>query len=201
MYDHGHGVPEDDAEAVRWYRRSANRGFAAAQHNLAVMYAEGSGVPEDDAEAVRWYLLAARQGYALAQFTLGGMYSRGEGVLRNEAEGVRWYQLAAEQGDALAQTNLAVILAQRWYRVHIEVQDDPLAAASLALVEQDLINAFKWLTLAADQGNATAEANRDLLRGWMTPAQIAEAGRLSQEWADRRSQIRNEPEAIQAEGR
>ena len=53
MYANGEGVPEDDAEAVRWYRLAAEQGYAAAQFNLGFMYANGEGVPEDDAEAVR----------------------------------------------------------------------------------------------------------------------------------------------------
>ena len=57
MYAHGHGVPEDDGEAVRWYRLAAEQGYAIAQFNLGVMYSRGEGVTEDDAEAVRWYRL------------------------------------------------------------------------------------------------------------------------------------------------
>ncbi len=71
MYDNGQGVPEDDAEAVRWYRLAADQGNATAQFNLGVMYDTGRGVPQDDAEAVRWYRLAADQGDADAQFNLG----------------------------------------------------------------------------------------------------------------------------------
>ena len=63
MYANGEGVPEDDAEAVRWYRLAADQGHADAQYNLGWMYANGEGVVEDDAEAVRWYRLAADQMY------------------------------------------------------------------------------------------------------------------------------------------
>ena len=28
MYDHGEGVPENDAEAVKWYRKAADQGLA-----------------------------------------------------------------------------------------------------------------------------------------------------------------------------
>ena len=52
MYDQGKGVPEDDSEAVRWYRAAAEQGNATAQLNLGVMYDQGKGVPEDDSEAV-----------------------------------------------------------------------------------------------------------------------------------------------------
>ena len=34
MYDNGRGVPQDDAEAVRWYRLAADRGHATARFNL-----------------------------------------------------------------------------------------------------------------------------------------------------------------------
>ena len=59
MYANGRGVPEDDAEAVRWFRMAAEQGNPDAQNDLEIMYTNGRGVPEDDAEAVRWYRLAA----------------------------------------------------------------------------------------------------------------------------------------------
>ena len=62
MYDNGEGVPQDDAEAVRWFRLAAEQGEARAQFNLGIRYANGEGVPQDDAEAIRWYRLAAEQG-------------------------------------------------------------------------------------------------------------------------------------------
>ena len=31
MYDNGEGVPENDAEAVKWYRKAADQGDADAQ--------------------------------------------------------------------------------------------------------------------------------------------------------------------------
>jgi uncharacterized protein len=36
MYAHGEGVPQDYAEAVKWFRRAAEQGDAHAQYNLAV---------------------------------------------------------------------------------------------------------------------------------------------------------------------
>ena len=85
MYDIGRGVPEDDAEAVRWYRRAAEQGHAGAQYFLGLMYDYGLGVPLDDAEAVIWYRLAAEQGDASAQNNLGVMYGTGEGVPQDAA--------------------------------------------------------------------------------------------------------------------
>jgi TPR repeat protein len=64
--DEGRGVAKNPAEAVRWYRKAAEQGFAMAQFNLATMYAEGVGVAKDEAEAMRWYRKAAEQGDAEA---------------------------------------------------------------------------------------------------------------------------------------
>ena len=94
-YNNGEGVPQDDAEAVKWYRLAAEQGHASAQNNLGVMYDNGQGVPQDDAEAIKWYRLAAEQGVARAQFNLGLMYNNGEGVPQDYAEVIKWVNLSA----------------------------------------------------------------------------------------------------------
>ncbi len=58
-YALGLGVPQDDAEAVTWYRKAAEQGHAWAQKSLWEMYAFGRGVPQDDVEAHTWLNLAA----------------------------------------------------------------------------------------------------------------------------------------------
>ncbi len=55
-------MPQDNAEAVRWFRRGAEQGFAEAQHNLGVMYGQGRGVQQDYVQAHMWISLAAAQG-------------------------------------------------------------------------------------------------------------------------------------------
>jgi TPR repeat protein len=70
LYHEGQGVPQDDAEAVKWYRRAAEQGVASAQHSLALMYALGRGVPKDDVLAYMWGNLAASQGVESAVKTL-----------------------------------------------------------------------------------------------------------------------------------
>ena len=43
MYRRGEGVPQDDAQAVQWYRKAADQGDASAQFNLGVMYEHSEG--------------------------------------------------------------------------------------------------------------------------------------------------------------
>ncbi len=59
FYDVGLGVPQDYAEAVRWYRKAAEQGNAAAQALLGIMYESGWGIARDPVRAHMWYNLAA----------------------------------------------------------------------------------------------------------------------------------------------
>ncbi len=68
MYWHGRGVPQDSAEAAKWYRlaaeqgqattRSGRRAIATAQFSLGAMHADGAGVPQDYILAHMWFSLA-----------------------------------------------------------------------------------------------------------------------------------------------
>ena len=101
-YDKGDGVPKNNAEAVKWWRKAADQGDANAQFQLGSMYAAGDDVPEDGEEAVRWYRLAAEQGDVSAQLRLGLMYSTGQVVPEDIVLAYMWYNLAATQDLMLA---------------------------------------------------------------------------------------------------
>jgi TPR repeat protein len=140
MYAKGRGVPQDDAEAVRWIRLAAEQGNAIAQFSLGSMYAKGRGVPQDDAEAVRWFRLAADQGDADAQGHLGSMYAAGRGVAQDIVQGHMWHNIAAsrltgEQRDMAVQNRDAVAngltpdqlaeaqrLAREWDEAHPQIK-------------------------------------------------------------------------------
>ena len=62
MYHQGRGVPQDYAEAVKWYHKAAERGLAEAQANLGILYAKGRGVPQDYVYAYMWLSLSAAKG-------------------------------------------------------------------------------------------------------------------------------------------
>ena len=47
VYAEGKGVPQEHAEAAKWFRRAATRGHAEAQFALGVLYGLGKGVPQD----------------------------------------------------------------------------------------------------------------------------------------------------------
>ena len=64
MYDLGRGVPQDYAQAVKWYRLAADQGYARAQSRLGFMYSLGHGVPKDYVQAVKWFNLSAARASA-----------------------------------------------------------------------------------------------------------------------------------------
>ena len=93
-YYAGEGVPQDDAEAVRWTRLAAEQGHAPAQYALGLLYFRGRGVPGDDAAAGRWYRAAAGQGHPPAQAALSALYAYGAGVEADPVLASMWVELA-----------------------------------------------------------------------------------------------------------
>ena len=104
LHYHGHGVRENDAQALKWFERAARQGLAEAQFHVGNMYAYGLADPGSNADpsriAAQWYFEAARQGHAEAQYSLGIMFLTGTGVLQDADEAVRWIGKAAAQGHA-----------------------------------------------------------------------------------------------------
>jgi len=178
QYYSGKGVPQDYVMARGWFEKAAAQGNASAQFMLGIMHDNGQGVSKDYAMAREWYELAAVQGYADAQNNLGALYDNGRGVLgmlfhfgqgipQDYAKAREWYEKAAAQGNGQAQSNLG-----------LQYQHG-------RGVPQDYVRAYMWYNLAAPQlmgeKKKAAEQKRDKIAGRMTPAQIAEAQRLSQQ--------------------
>ena len=197
IYFRGEGVPRNEAEAVKWFRLAAEQGNSDSQDMLGRIYRDGEGVPKRASDAVEWFRRAASQGHTLAQVNLAAMYFSGEGIPKDEREAAKWFRLAASQGEPFAQLRTGIIYqngwgvaknaseAARWYRLAAE-QGESNAQLYLGAmymrgegVPEDYVQAYKWFNLAAAQGDADALSRRNLLRELLTPAQIAEAQRLS----------------------
>jgi hypothetical protein len=70
MYEQGRGVPQDDAEAVKWYQKAAEQNDPLAQTNLGAMYLTGRGVPRDEWRASGLFSVAGHNGCEQAQINL-----------------------------------------------------------------------------------------------------------------------------------
>gem|GEM_PF-683472 len=164
----------DEAEAFRWYWRSAQT-YPDALEIVGTYYREGRGVPRDEQAAFRWTLRAAESGFAQAQRDVGIAFSTGAGVEPDDVEALRWWRMAAAQGDALAQRNVGWSYrmgrgvgrsdadAAVWFRRAAD-QGNALAQADLAVmlvagegVEKDEQEAVRLFRLAAEQGLMSAQ--------------------------------------------
>jgi len=168
-YAHGKGVETNYVEAFNWYRKAAAQTNASAQAEVGYFYANGLGVTTNYVEAVRWYRKAAENKDAWARVTLGICYESGLGVDRNLTEAVKQYRLAADQNDPWGQYEMGsyytfqatnYFAAVSWYRKAAE-NNNTLAQYYLGEyyangqgVKTNLVEAYAWLTLAADESAA-----------------------------------------------
>ncbi len=159
-YDRG-----DFATAHAKYTIAANQGDSSAQNTLGLMYDQGQGVAQDYEQAAIWYRKAAEQGHSRAQYNLAVKYQFGQGVPVNFKQSVYWFMMAAEQGNASSQHSLGVLYAEG------------------RGVQRDLVQAYVWTSLAAAQGHDGGRTNLEIFERFMTPEQVVEAQRLTQEWA------------------
>ena len=197
-YASGDGVPNNDQEAVKWFRLAAEQGHSEAQYFLAFHYQFGKGVDKNSVEAIKWYQSSAKQGDVLAQYDLGICYSGGHGVVKDALQAAKWFRLAAEQGDAMAQSahgvsyenGIGVIEdaseAVRWYRLSAEQgwaggQYNLGRCYSLGRgVSKDAERAVYWYKLAAEQGHVNAQFNLGVMYG--TGAGVVEDDREAVKW-------------------
>ena len=161
------GIPPDYAKAREWLEKAAEHGDAYAWTRLAQLYEHGRGGLQDLAKARAWYEKAAAQGDARAMMSLGMQYAYGVLGDSDFAKALEWFEKAAAQGDPLAQSFLGDLYAKD------------------KIVTQNTVRAYIWYSLAANQqaGNNLnyTQHERDVLARSMTPAQIAEAQRLTQQ--------------------
>ena len=204
MYFNGAGVAKNPAEAIKWFRKAAEQGTLLSQECLADVLARGDGVPRDIKEALHWFQKAAEQGSVSSQERLGEIYFDGtDGVAQDYALALKYFQQAADAGNLDAQTNIGCMYefglgvtrdkskAASFYKNPAE-QGHAKAQADLGMLlgdapkNPDLVEAYKWLTLSANQGQATAEKALVELRMKISAPEVEEAERRIAEFKKKR---------------
>ncbi|MDH5642211.1 MAG: sel1 repeat family protein [Nitrospira sp.] len=134
---------------------------------LALPIGSATAFAPPDGKELETLQTKARQGDADAQIRLGELYSKGRGVPQDHAQARSWFAKAASLGHPIAQNNLA-----------------ELYFAGLG-GPPDYVRAYMWVSLAAahmkGEEKKQAEENLEDVAQRMTPAQIAEAKRLSEQ--------------------
>jgi len=86
----------DRVEAVKYFRKAAEAGFAGAQNNLGWSYYKGEGIAKNYGEAIYWLTRALEQGEPFAYGSMGDMRFHEAGFERNDIETYKWLKLAVD---------------------------------------------------------------------------------------------------------
>jgi hypothetical protein len=172
----GLGVKRDQGQAAKWYRLAAEQGIPEAEFQYALLLMQGSFFPRDDAQAMRLMRKAADSGNRLAQFNAAQMIVQAKPGAAGLTEAEPLFRKAANAGLADAQYAMSQLIlngaaglepdeaeAIRWMTAAAQ-QNYDTAQLDLGtwLVEgrrgqRDQEAGFKWLKLAASQGNVAAQ--------------------------------------------
>jgi uncharacterized protein len=185
MYDTGHGVPKDDAQARQWYLKAAEQGNLGAQNRLGMKYIYGRRpTPDDIAIGLSWFEKAAYQGDVDSQRTLGELHEYGDfGIARDHAQAIAWFRMAAKQDDPNSMRRLISFAANahdyveiaKWSRRLAELGDaSGQYQMGLLYVEgkgvpQDPVQGLAWLRKAASQHGYSANSAREYLKQLENP--------------------------------
>jgi len=168
LYANGNKVPQNFAEAKKWYLYASEHGDPTGELNLGIAYIRGQGTPIDLPEGVKWLHTAADHNMAPAKLELAIMYHAGKGVPHDDVEATRLAQSAALQGLPTAQMYVASI-----YLDGINLpSDDSLA--------------YQWASIAASKltGPLATVANkfRDNAAQGLSPTELAAAQTAAAAW-------------------
>ena len=169
----GMGIKRDDAKAVEWYSRAADRGDREAMFALAMLKIAGRGGPADRNEAAKLLASSAKLGKAAAAYNLGLLYLEGQTFPQDLKRAAELFRQAANAGNAEAQYALATFYKEG------------------RGVEKDLTEAAKLLRAAAIADNVDAEVEYAiaLYNGTGTPKDVPTAVALLNRAARQNSPI------------
>jgi localization factor PodJL len=164
-YLDGDGVPQDYAQAAKWYGRAAAAGSAPSQYRLATLFERGKGVAQNNAEAFKWYEQAGAQGNVKAMHN-AAVIATGTALGKPDYnKALAWFTKAAEHGLKDSQYNLAVLLERG-------LGGKP-----------DMEKALFWYMQAAIQGDADAAKRADAMSVSLSPSKVDAAKILVKNWS------------------
>ena len=76
IYEKGWYVDSNPERAVRWYRSSADKGYAPAEYRLGLAFAKGLGVTKNNEQAEFWFKKALSNGNLEAKKALSKLPNR-----------------------------------------------------------------------------------------------------------------------------
>ena len=170
LYDEGHHVEADKAEAMGWYMKAAEAGEPTAMHRVGDGFRDGEGVAADIVIAIRWYVWAGEAGAEGAYYSLAVIYDDGVLVPEDDTKAVYYFRIAALAGVPEAMLGLGSMYhegagverdyeeAAYWYQSAVDAGHDEAGALLGVMyyegtgVEKDTEVALHFFVLAATVG-------------------------------------------------
>jgi TPR repeat protein len=188
------------AEALQWYRRSAEAGNPEAHAKLALIFRRGLRVEKNPEAGLRWQISAARLGHVPSMLILEQDYGLGVGVERNLEDSAKWAKMASDKGSVQGRFIMAVKYLEgsgvpknvpEGLKLCRQAADEFHNGAIIRLgilhldgehVPQNLVEAYRLLLIGRNLSPLAALEPRFFMQRCeqlMTPAQKAEAERLA----------------------
>jgi len=160
MYFKGLGTEQNFTKAFQLLHQAASSGRSTpeSQQVLAQSYLLGQGTHRNYKKAIEWYNEAAENDNSEAQNELGYMYFLGRGVEQDMLKGGGLFLRAARNGLPISQYNVGIM-----YYTGIGVED------------QDLVQAYAWMNIAAANGHRAAVSMRNFLETVLSVDELNQA--------------------------
>lgn len=169
-YKNGYGVEEDLDKALEWFHKGAEQEHASCITELGLAYEYGYGVEENPHKAIEFMNKAAEMDYAYAQYKMGDYHFHGYGpCLEDNKKAVEWYEKAVAGGNPQAMLRLGEYYlydydklneCEKAFNYYKQAAEREFYNEGMGIcyemgigVEENETEAFKYYTLAADNGN------------------------------------------------
>lgn len=103
------GVELSIQEAMKWYKKAANKGDAIAMGWVGWLCLGNMGYEKDEANAYKWLKKACKAGDVSSNYHLAMCYRKGTGVKENIAKSIQWLQKGVEEGCSNSMYELALM--------------------------------------------------------------------------------------------
>jgi TPR repeat protein len=175
--------------AIDYFHRSADLGFAPAQVALGYLYETGRITTSDPREALELYKKAAQQNDPLAQWLVGRVIYLGAVPPRDLNEATGWLEKSSAHGDPFAEYLLGKIALERndYTRAadrfrQAAQQGLPQAQRQLAILLRDgqgapldKVEAYVWMLVSYDGGLKANSTDLQGLEAELGSAQLERA--------------------------
>ncbi len=111
MYEQGKGVPQDDSQAIAWFKPAAEQGIVDAQAKVGMAYLLGD--PANKEEGLKWMLAAANSGLPDAQYIMAVFHLGGFGGSKDLEKVLPWLAKAALNNNGQAMADLGTMLMKK----------------------------------------------------------------------------------------